>query len=56
MDESDRAVIRAYAFKIDERLSNSAFAKLPFVFPSADVESLAQTKSQVHFLSGFQPA
>lgn len=55
MDEGDLGLLRAYAFKIEERLTQKAFNKLPLVFPSANVESFKKTEHRVQRLSGFQP-
>jgi hypothetical protein len=55
MDETDLQLLRACAYKINERLTNKAFNNLPLVFPSANIESLKKTEGRVQFLSGFQP-
>lgn len=55
MDEEDMNLLRAYNFKIEERLTEKAFNKLPYAFPSANVKSFKRTEHRVQRLSGFQP-
>jgi hypothetical protein len=55
LGDEDKALLRAYAYKIDERLTDKAFNKLHFVFPTAPIESLKRTETRVQSLSGFQP-
>ncbi|KIL55902.1 hypothetical protein M378DRAFT_182110 [Amanita muscaria Koide BX008] len=55
LDEDDKALLRAYAYKVDEKLTDKAYNKLPYVFPSASCETLKRTEARVQYLSGFQP-
>jgi hypothetical protein len=55
LDESDMTLLRAYALKLEERLTDKAFNKLRFVFPQSPIDSLKNTEKRVQFLSGFQP-
>ena len=49
------ALLRSYAFKIEERITDKAFNKLRYVLPTAAIESLKRTETRVRFLSGFLP-
>jgi hypothetical protein len=53
--EDDKALLRAYQYKLDENLTEKAFNKLRYAFPSASVETLKRTEARVQFLSGFKP-
>jgi hypothetical protein len=55
LDESDLTLLRTYALKLEERLTDKAFNKLRFVFPQAPIDTLKNTEKRVQFLSGFQP-
>ncbi|KIL55189.1 hypothetical protein M378DRAFT_53490, partial [Amanita muscaria Koide BX008] len=55
LDEDDKALLRAYQYKLDENLTEKAFNKLRYVFPSASVETLKRTEARVQYLSGFKP-
>jgi hypothetical protein len=55
LDESDLTLLRAYALKLEERLTDKAFNKLRFIYPQAPIDSLKNTEKRVQFLSGFQP-
>ena len=48
-------LLRAYALKLEERLTDKAFNKLRFIFPQSPMDSLKNTEKHVQFLSGFQP-
>jgi hypothetical protein len=55
LDESDLTLLRAYALKLEERLTDKAFNKLRYAFPESPIDSLKNTEKRVRFLSGFQP-
>ncbi|KAJ8596411.1 hypothetical protein M405DRAFT_726370, partial [Rhizopogon salebrosus TDB-379] len=52
---SDKAILRAFAFKIKSHITEANFNMLHFAFPSANVPSLKMAKSRVAFLSGLEP-
>ena len=49
------SILRAYAFKVDEYLTDEAFAKIPFAFPNEHVPTAKVCRSRLRFLSGLQP-
>ena len=55
LDESDLTLLRAYALKLEERLTDKEFNKLCFAFPQSPIYSLNNTEKHIQFLSGFQP-
>jgi hypothetical protein len=55
LSEDDLAILRAFAFKTEEHLTNTAFAKLPYTFPDANIHTLKVTKARIQFLSEFKP-
>ncbi|KAF7348742.1 hypothetical protein MVEN_01393300 [Mycena venus] len=40
LSEDDLAILRAFAFKTEEHLTNTAFKKLPYTFPDANIQTL----------------
>jgi Transposase family tnp2 len=46
------SILRAYAFKIDEHLSDKAFAKIPHAFPREPVPTVKVCKARLQALSG----
>jgi hypothetical protein len=55
LDDSDLTLLRAYALKVEECLTDKAFNKLRFAFLQSPIDSLKNTEKHVQFLSGFQP-
>ena len=55
LDESDLTLLRAYALKLEDCLTDKAFNKLCFAFPQSPIDALKNTQKHVWFLSGFQP-
>ena len=55
LSERDMSILRAYAFKVDEHLTDEAFAKIPFAFPKETVPTVKVCKSRLQALSGFKP-
>ncbi|KAJ3475772.1 hypothetical protein NLI96_g11613 [Meripilus lineatus] len=55
LTETDMSYIRAFAFKVDEHLSERAFAKLPYVFPDSELGSLKSIRTRIAQLSGLEP-
>lgn len=55
LSDEDMALVRAYAFKIHNNLTDDAFTQLPQAFPHSDVPTLDDTRSRFAFLSGFKP-
>ena len=49
------SILRAYSFKVDEHLTDEAFAKIPYAFPSEPVPSVNICRSRLQFLSGLKP-
>lgn len=49
------SILRAYAFKVDEHVTDKAFAKIPFVFPKEPVPSVKVCRARLQALSGFKP-
>ncbi|KAJ7877595.1 hypothetical protein B0H14DRAFT_3436047 [Mycena olivaceomarginata] len=46
LSEDDLAILRAFAFKTEEHLTNTAFAKLPYTFPDANIHTWPMTAAQ----------
>ncbi|OBZ68331.1 hypothetical protein A0H81_11890 [Grifola frondosa] len=55
LDEYDKSTLRAFALKVDSRMSTKTFAKLPYAFPHEHIDTLDSVKSRVAFLSGLKP-
>jgi hypothetical protein len=55
LDESDLTLLRAYALKVEDGLTDKTFNKLRYAFPQSPIDSLKNTEKRVQFLSGFQP-
>ena len=55
LSKSDMSILRAYSFKVNEHITDKAFAKIPHAFPSDPVPSIDICKSRVQFLSGLKP-
>ena len=55
LDESDLTLLRAYALKLEDCLTDKAFNKLRFAFPQSPIDTLKNTQKRVRFLSCFQP-
>ena len=55
LTERDVAILRAYTFKVDEHLTDEAFAKIPFAFPKEAVPTVKVCRSRLQALSGFKP-
>ncbi|KAJ7236802.1 hypothetical protein C8J57DRAFT_1000071, partial [Mycena rebaudengoi] len=55
LSEEDLAILRAFALKTDEHLTNATFEKLAYAFPSANIATWKVTKSRVEFLAAFRP-
>ncbi|KAF8054994.1 hypothetical protein FPV67DRAFT_1394393, partial [Lyophyllum atratum] len=52
----DRAICRAFSYKVQTHTTDADFAKLPFAFPShPPLPKLDGIRSRVAFLSGFKP-
>ena len=47
------SILRSFALKLDDNLSDRTYAKFRFAFPDAQIESLKLTKKLVIQLSGF---
>jgi Transposase family tnp2 len=48
-------ILRAYAYKIDTHTTDSAFKKLPFVFPQEQIPTVDVCRTRLRFLSGIKP-
>ncbi|KAH7905238.1 hypothetical protein BJ138DRAFT_977437, partial [Hygrophoropsis aurantiaca] len=55
LSERDKAILRAFAYKVKNHGTENAFNELKYVFPAANLPSLKQTKSRVNFLAGLEP-
>jgi hypothetical protein len=55
LDASDHDLLRAFAYRVSEHVTRSAFDKLKFVFPSSTIPSWKSILSRVVFLSGIKP-
>ena len=47
-------MVRAYAFKVQDHLSDSSFEKFPYVFPTVELPSVRQTRRRMEHLAGFK--
>ncbi|XP_006457059.1 hypothetical protein AGABI2DRAFT_44714, partial [Agaricus bisporus var. bisporus H97] len=55
LSEADLSLLRKYALKIEEHITERTFAKFACAFPSVHHDSLKITKKHVRYLSGFNP-
>lgn len=55
LSEEDLAILRAFALKTEDNLTNATFAKLPYTFPDSYIPTLKVTKARVEFLAAFKP-
>src|SRR5271154_7105109 len=55
LDENDLTLLRAYALKVEDGVTNATFNKFRFAFPQAPLNSIKSTEKRVQFLSGFRP-
>src|SRR5882762_1209378 len=55
LSERDMSILRAYALKVNEHMTNKAFAKIPFSFPKEPVPSVKVCRALLLALSGFKP-
>ncbi|KAH9833141.1 uncharacterized protein C8Q71DRAFT_682898, partial [Rhodofomes roseus] len=55
LSESDKATLRVFALKTDERLTQRTLKKLPYAFPGSSMPSTDRLRSRVTFLSGVTP-
>ncbi|RDB23221.1 hypothetical protein Hypma_009543 [Hypsizygus marmoreus] len=55
MTDEDFSLLRSFALKTDEHLTNKTFEKLRFAFPNAGVDTWKTTKARVEFLSALRP-
>jgi hypothetical protein len=51
----DMSILRAYTFKVDEHISDKAFAKIPHTFPKEPVPTVKVCKARLQALSGLKP-
>ena len=54
MDERDKLIVRAFALKTQDHLTNATFQRLSSVFRDHTLPSWKETRSRVAFLSGLQ--
>ncbi|PPQ81548.1 hypothetical protein CVT24_000065 [Panaeolus cyanescens] len=54
-DEAELLLLRMYALKVEDHLTERTFNRLFKVFPNSGQTTLKLTKKHVRFLSGFQP-
>ncbi|KAJ7917801.1 hypothetical protein B0H13DRAFT_2322008 [Mycena leptocephala] len=55
LTEEDLAILRAFALKTEDHLTNATFEKLPYTFPTANIQTLKVTKARIEFLAEFKP-
>ena len=55
LSDADMTMLRAYAYKIDTHTTDSAFKKLPFVFPQEQIPTVDVCRTRLRFLSGIKP-
>ena len=53
LNESDLALLHAYALKLEDHLTDKTFNKSCFAFPQSLIDTLKNTQKHVQFLSGF---
>ncbi|XP_006458586.1 hypothetical protein AGABI2DRAFT_141379 [Agaricus bisporus var. bisporus H97] len=54
LDEADLSLLRKYTFKVEEHITEKAFAKLERTFPNVHHDSLKIAKKHVQYLSGLR--
>ncbi|KIM78737.1 hypothetical protein PILCRDRAFT_10956 [Piloderma croceum F 1598] len=55
LNERNMLILRAYAFKVDEHITDKAFAKIPLAFSKEPVLSVKVCRARLQALSGFEP-
>ncbi|RXW12674.1 hypothetical protein EST38_g13181 [Candolleomyces aberdarensis] len=55
IDDDDMDLLRAFNLKLEDNLSDAAYAHLPQAFPKHHIASLKVTRKRVEFLARFQP-
>jgi len=55
LTDHDMSILRAYAFKVDEHLTDEAFTKIPYAFPKELVPTVKVCRARLQALSGFKP-
>ncbi|KAJ6462062.1 hypothetical protein DFH09DRAFT_879428, partial [Mycena vulgaris] len=55
LSEDDMAILRAFALKTEDHLTNTTYDKLAYAFPDAYIPTLKITKARVEFLAAFKP-
>ncbi|KAJ6592450.1 hypothetical protein B0H19DRAFT_902359, partial [Mycena capillaripes] len=55
LSEDDMAILRAFALKTEDHLTNATFEKLPYAFPNTYIPTLKVTKARMEFLAAFKP-
>ncbi|KAF8154332.1 hypothetical protein K438DRAFT_2077030 [Mycena galopus ATCC 62051] len=55
LSDDDLAILRAFALKTEDNLTNATFDKLPFTFPDSYIPTLKVTKARIEFLAAFKP-
>ncbi|KAL0957175.1 hypothetical protein HGRIS_003267 [Hohenbuehelia grisea] len=55
LTDDEIAMLRQFAFKVEQGISDEAFEKLEFVFPDSTVHSFKTSRARVAFLAAFCP-
>ncbi|KAI0062792.1 hypothetical protein BV25DRAFT_1789773, partial [Artomyces pyxidatus] len=55
LSEGDRAMLRQYAYKLRNHITDTAYNELEFLFPSEDVLSIKAAQTRIALLAGFKP-
>ncbi|KAJ2918455.1 hypothetical protein MD484_g1964, partial [Candolleomyces efflorescens] len=55
LSDDDIALLRAFALKVEDNLSDTTFDKFRFSFPENDLGTYKAAKARIQFLAGFKP-
>ncbi|KAH9857261.1 hypothetical protein C2E23DRAFT_749127, partial [Lenzites betulinus] len=54
LSDADRAILRAFAFRLNNNLTEEAFAQIPYAFPTEKLPTYHKIKARVAFLAGIK--
>ncbi|RXW12405.1 hypothetical protein EST38_g13451 [Candolleomyces aberdarensis] len=55
LSDEDIALLRAFALKVEDNLSDATFDKFRYTFPKSDLGTYKAAKARIQFLAGFKP-
>ena len=55
LSDEEIILLRAFALKTEDRLSDKTFDRLRFIFPNEQLPTFKATKARVRFLAAFKP-